>query len=530
MTAICVPVFVQAGQNVEETMDEIEDALDGTRGMIELRCDGATPRQMLEAMEFAHVPVIITVRPTWEGGQCNKDDEYRIGLWEAAMEAGAEYVDVELLAWEQNVAVRERICEAAEKRGTRIILSTHSFEGRPKDLDGRISRLRRIKQADVLKIAWQAESILDGIEALRILEKLNREDSRPAVVLAMGEEGGISRLLAKKFGAAFTFAAIAAEKQSAPGQPTVRDLRGIYRWDRQAADTRVFGVAGWPVGHSKSPAIHNAGFEAVEFAGVYVPLPIKPELFAAAVAGLRGVAGQHWGGLSVTIPHKKHAFQYVSNKNGTIDELSRRIGVINTMVLGGDSGAAGGGMRGFNSDLDGALDALALGWSGDRGNLADKRVAVIGAGGAARAIVAGLAAAGAQVVIYNRTAAHAETLAADFASSGNVISAPWTALGAADADTFINCTPLGMSPDVQSSPVESAPASWNERTVVFDTVYNPPLTRFLKMAQEKGAKIVPGAEMFIRQAAAQFFAFTGKPAPLEVFRRAIETPVTLAAT
>ena len=94
MTAICVPVFVKAGVNLEETIDAIEDALDGTDGggMIELRCDSATPRQMLEAMEFAHVPVIVTVRPKWEGGFCEKGDEYRLGLWEAAMEEGAEYV------------------------------------------------------------------------------------------------------------------------------------------------------------------------------------------------------------------------------------------------------------------------------------------------------------------------------------------------------------------------------------------------------------------------------------------------------
>lgn len=523
MTAMCVPVFVKPDVNFEETLDEIEDALDGVAGaggggMIELRCDTATPRQMLEAMEFAHLPVIVTVRPMWEGGQCGKDDEYRIGLWEAAMEAGAEYVDVELLAWERKIAVRERICEAAEKHGTRIILSTHAFEGRPKDLEARVGRLRRIKQADVLKIAWQAESILDGIEALSMLERLMREDSRPAVVLAMGEQGAISRLLSKKFGAAFTFAAISPDQQSAPGQPTVKDLLGMYRWNSQNAKTPVFGVAGWPIGHSKSPAIHNAGFDALHLPGVYVPLPIRPDLFAGAVDGLRGVPGMHLSGLSVTIPHKQHAFRYVCDRGGKVDDLSWQIGALNTLVFEPAGSPPAGALRGFNSDLEGALDALALGWSGNRADLAGKRVAVIGAGGAARAIVAGLAGSGATVVIYNRTLAHAEALAADFAQSGNVISAPWPALPSADADAFINCTPLGMSPEVDSSPLESAPESWNAQTVVFDTVYNPPMTRLLKIAQERGAKIIPGTEMFIRQAAAQFLAFTGAPAPLETFR------------
>lgn len=529
MTALCVPIFIKPDLNLEETIDEIEDALEGTRGMIELRCDTATPRLVLQAMEFARLPVIVTIRPTWEGGACTKDDEYRIGLWEAAMEAGAEFVDVELLAWERKIAVRERICEAAEKHGTKIIISTHSFEpGRPKDLDARISRLRRIKQADVLKIAWQAESILDGIEALKLQERLKREENRPSLVLAMGADGMISRLLAKKFGAAFTFAAISPDQQSAPGQPSVADMRSLYRWDRQSPAAPVYGVAGFPIAHSKSPAIHNAGFEALNLPGVYVPLTIKPDLFAQAVDALRSIPGMHFRGLSVTIPHKQHAFKYVCDRNGKIDDLSWQIGAVNTLVFpeAGASGAnaiapaetPGAGMHGSNSDYSGALDALVTAWSGRREDIAGKRVAVIGAGGAARAIVAGLAAAGATVIIYNRTQSHADALAADFAQSGNVIAAPWPALPAAAADAFINCTPLGMSPDVDSSPLETAPESWNDQTVVFDTVYNPPITRLLKMAQDKGAKTVRGTEMFIRQAAAQFQAFTGKPAPLDTFR------------
>src|SRR5262245_52552088 len=228
MSAICIPIFVKPsleGKNLEEILDDAEDALDGTRGMIELRCDQATPRLMLEAIEAAHLPTIVTVRPTWEGGLCEKDDEYRTGLWEAAIEAGVEYIDIELAAWERHIWLRDRISEAAEKSGTRIILSTHSFEGRPADLDARVMRLRRVKQADLLKIAWKAESLADGIDALRLLEKLRREDKRPAVVLAMGEDGIISRLLAKKFGAAFTFATLENLPQSAPGQPTVQELR-----------------------------------------------------------------------------------------------------------------------------------------------------------------------------------------------------------------------------------------------------------------------------------------------------------------
>ncbi len=524
MTAIGVPVFVKNGVNLEEMIEDIEDALEGLEaqggggGLIELRCDSATPRLMLEAIEFAHLPVILTVRPTWEGGHCEKDDEYRLGLWEAAMEAGVEYVDVELAAWEKNMMVRDRLCEAAEKFGTKIILSNHCFEGRPKDLEQRVARLRRVKQADVLKIAWKAESIFDGIEALKLTARLRAEDGRPVVALAMGDEGVISRLLARKFGAAFTFASLEHGLESAPGQVTVAELRELYRWEEQKRDTPVMGVAGWPVGHSKSPAIHNAGLDSVAgVEGVYVPLAVRTGLsggFAAVVEALRGVPGMNLRGLSVTIPHKEAAFKYVCDRNGKIDDLSWRIGVLNTIVWDGDV------VRGFNSDYEGAMEALAGVVEGGREGLKGKRVAVMGAGGAGRAVVAGLAAHGATVVVYNRPQEFADTLAADFSDSP-VVAGTWDNLPGAACDIYINCTPVGMFPDVDACPISFDPA-WTADTVVFDVVYNPELTKLLQLALCKGAKIVKGKEMFIRQAAAQFKAFTGKEAPVEEFRRVMD--------
>ncbi len=537
MTAIGVPIFVKNGVNLEDLIDDAEDALDGIshrEAMIELRCDQATPRLMLEAIEFAHVPVLITVRPTWEGGHCEKDDEYRIGLWEAAMESGVEFVDVELIAWERNKEVRDRISEAAEKSGTKIVLSSHAFEGRPKDLQQRIERLRRIKQADVLKIAWKAESIFDALEALKLTARLRAEDGRPAVALAMGEEGVVSRILSKKFGAAFMFAALERGAESAPGQITIGELRDLYRWDDQTIETPVYAVAGWPIAQSKSPAIHNAGFDQVNADGVYVPLAIRPGLlggFGAVVDAFRAVPGMNLRGMSVTIPHKEAAFKYVVDKAGKIDDLSWRIGVLNTLVWEPcvpqtdprpetrPSGSDSLSLRGFNSDYDGALDALANAYGGTREALAGKRIAVLGAGGAARAVVAGLALAGATVIIYNRTRDKADALAADF-TDAKVIAAPWESLPAADCDIYINCTSLGMFPEVDASPIQFDP-KWSADTVVFDTVYNPEMTQLLKLAESKGAKIVKGTEMFIRQAAAQFKAFTGKDAPIDIFRKAM---------
>ena len=327
-------------------------------------------------------------------------------------------------------------------------------------------------------------------------------------------------------GAAFTFAAAEEGAEAYPGQPTVMELADKYYWGDQTDETPIFGVAGWPVGLSKSPDIHNDGFAALNIDSIYVPLAIKPGMFPAVIDALRGLTAPGEPpallGVSVTIPHKEAAFKYVVDRSGKIDDLSWCIGVLNTIVWSG-----GGAPRGFNSDYEGAIDALAAvtgGAEARRESLAGKRVAMMGAGGAARAIVAGLVTYGAQVVIYNRTRQKADALAEEFSlgGDGKAIAADWNRLAAANADIFINCTPLGMHPAVTTSPLEEAPATWNAETIVFDTVYNPPMTRCCRSPRNRGTNIVPGSEMFLRQAAAQFKAFTGKDAPMDVFRGAME--------
>jgi 3-dehydroquinate dehydratase/shikimate dehydrogenase len=133
--------------------------------------------------------------------------------------------------------------------------------------------------------------------------------------------------------------------------------------------------------------------------------------------------------------------------------------------------------------------------------------------------VAALAAHGAIVVVYNRTGEKAEALADEFGKGeqGKVVAGPWGQLCESRCAAYINCTPLGMHPHVKTSPIEGDPA-WSADTVVFDTVYNPLETAFLKLAKKKGAKTIPGTEMFVRQAAIQFREFTGKEAPVDIFR------------
>ncbi|MEI8198345.1 MAG: type I 3-dehydroquinate dehydratase, partial [Phycisphaerae bacterium] len=410
-TPIVVPVFLRPG-GTAAALGQMQQAVAEGADWIELRCDEAesgdiegvlkqfrnvTPIIMPSGapaplgMAPATVPVIVTLRSVAEGGRFAGTDDDLAGAIELAAQMGAAWVDVEFARWQRSAELRRRVlavCQQPERgSGPGIILSAHDFSGRPADLRERIAVMAQERAASIIKIAWKAGSVSDAVEALGLIAETQRRYDMPLLPLAMGEFGQISRLLAAKFRAPFTFATLWNDPGSAPGQPTVQDLLTTYRWRAQRPGTAVCGVIGWPVGHSLSPAIHNAGFAAAGFDGVYVPLPIEPsyEAFAAAVDALRQCPEMNLRGLSVTIPHKENALRYVRERGGWVDPLSAHIGAVNTIVFGEET-SLGHGLQGWNSDYAGALDALlaALGKAAGPQALAGMRVAVLGAGGAAR--------------------------------------------------------------------------------------------------------------------------------------------------
>jgi len=386
-----------------------------------------------------------------------------------------------------------------------------------------VSDMAAAEACRVVKVAWRARSLRDNIEAFELLS----QKLKPTIALCMGEAGLASRVLAKKFGALLTFAALDNRSGTAPGQPTLEEIKTLYRWDHITTETRVYGVIGHPVGHSMSPAIHNAGFDALQSVmpggvdGVYLPMPIPPEYehFKATVATWLDYEPLHFRGASVTIPHKQNLMRFVEEQGGVIEPLAATIGAANTLTVGED-----GELAATNTDYAAALDAVADGLGVERDGLADKRVAVIGAGGAARAIVAGFAHHGATVVVYNRTRQKADELAQQFnGKTGKVVAADMAKLCDSCCEVYINCTPLGMHPNVDASPIDpQTMSSWGPGTVVFDTIYNPIETKLLRDAAAAGCHTIPGTEMFVRQAATQFTGWTKAPAPLEVFRRVLE--------
>ncbi len=261
------------------------------------------------------------------------------------------------------------------------------------------------------------------------------------------------------------------------------------------------GVIGHPVAHSISPQAHRAALDYCGLAGTYGRFDVidDDDVFKAFVGGDR------FDGLSVTLPHKVRALGFAD----VADPITEMIGAANTLVM--DSGGA---ITAGNTDYDAILDALCSSMDVERRELNRVTAIVLGAGGAARAAVAGLAHWGAQVTVFNRTGERAAGLAREF----GVEFGDWSDRGRLRPGIVINATSVGMSPRWRQSPFPAA--SLVSGQVVFDMVYNPLRTRLLVEAGNAGCRTIDGLTMFVRQAASQFMLFTGRCAPLDVMRSA----------
>ncbi|NMI05609.1 shikimate dehydrogenase [Paenibacillus sp. SZ31] len=270
----------------------------------------------------------------------------------------------------------------------------------------------------------------------------------------------------------------------------------------------LLGVMGDPIAHSKSPAMHNVALQAAGVNGMYMPLHVHPDQLEAAV---RGIVALGYRGVNVTIPHKEQVMQYLD----VIDESARLIGAVNTIVN------EGGTLTGYNTDGIGYVRSLK---EEAVPELAGKRIAVLGAGGAARGVIYALALEKPkQIHILNRTAERAIALAADLRGHGlGEISGSGmedAAMVLATADIVINTTAAGMHPHVDDVPVD--PTLIREGAAVSDLIYNPLETRLLRESRLRGCTVHGGLGMFVYQGAVAFEHWLGIPAPVKTMRRAV---------
>ena len=271
--------------------------------------------------------------------------------------------------------------------------------------------------------------------------------------------------------------------------------------------TAVYGVIGKPIEHTLSPAIQNAAFGALELDSIFLAFKVEPSQVKNALDGMRGLGIR---GLNVTMPYKNAVIPYLDE----VDETARFLGSVNTVF--NDAGK----LRGFSTDGAGAH--LALEQNGVP--LAGKRLVLIGAGGAAKAIAFTLAKEVKEMVLLNRTMAKTTALAEAINQkfhrrvTAGPLSSSIIQKNLLTADILINATNVGMVPRETQSLVK--PEWLKPNLAVMDVIYSPQKTKLAKDAEAAGAHVVSGVEMLIYQGAASFEIWTGKPAPVEVMRKA----------
>jgi 3-dehydroquinate dehydratase/shikimate dehydrogenase len=531
MTMLCVPIL--ADEPAIAKRDAILAAEKGA-DIVEFRVDllmEARIAQIKDLVAESTLPCIVTCRPEWEGGLYAGGEDERVSMFEALGTADSPpaYIDVELKAYTASANIRQKINLAVDHPKqqrhirTRLILSSHDFQGRPADLTRKILAMQAEPACAVVKVAYRARSIRDNLELFDILS----ERQKPTIALGMGEFGLMSRVLAPKFGGFLTFASLRDESATAPGQPTIDDLLGLYRFRSIGKDTKVYGVVGWPVAQSMSPLIHNSGLESIAYDGVYLPLPVEPsyESFKATLIALTDQHGLDFAGASVTIPHKEHLARFAADEGWGLDPAEAHIGALNTIAVSRDQATR---PSTCNTDFRAIADLL-----DDLAEGAGKAVHIFGAGGVARAAVYAAAFNGFATLIHNRHADRAQALVEEVAANLRLTGSPLAprtrppiARNEPAGGIYINCTPLGMKdgPDESGTAIDVARMTRSEEeSVFFDTVYNPIETPMLRAAKERGYRTIDGVQMFVRQAAAQFELWTGQAAPVELFDRLVRT-------
>jgi len=493
MTYLAVPI---AAQNLNHAKRQIKAARAGGAEMLELRTDYLENLSVdlaksliaeAKATTGLRMPIIVTCRSKQQGGAIAYPDRLRVDVLAGALKAGAEFIDFEyenFLSAENQERIKLALSQGSKGR---LILSAHNFETKFDNIAKLYRTILAVYPAAIPKLVYRANHINDCFEAFDLLHQSSGE----RIVFCMGEAGLVSRIIAKKLSSFVTFASIDEKTATAPGQLTIEQFKKLYRYDFINTGTCLYGIIGSPVAHSLSPAIHNASFGRQGINAVYLPLLVGPrpsamgvgeggkELFSEFMEKIVNRAWLGFAGFSVTIPHKANALNYVREKQGFIEPLAEKIGAVNTLLIELRATSDERRISAYNTDYAGALDAITSAPGIKKDDLKNMTVAVIGAGGVARAIVAGIKDAGAKITIYNRTVKKGEKLAAEFGCD----FASLEKLPSVNAKLLINCTSVGMYPNVDAAPLPKE--CIKKDMVVFDAVYNPQETLLLKYAKQR---------------------------------------------
>jgi len=469
LARVCVPVC-------EKDLDALQSACE-LADVIELRldCFDEVPGNLEEIKR----PLILTFRPSEQGGYRELTREERLRFWSSAPRSETVWWDIE-----------GDLAHVLTPDWSRVIVSHHDFSGVPKNLDQIYERLAQTPAA-VIKIAVQANDILDCLPVFQLLDRA-RSEGREIIAIAMGNAGIATRVLGPSRGSFLTYGALDDARTTAPGQVNARKLRSLYHIDTIDDETMICGLVGLPVMHSVSPRIHNAAFLQENLNGVYLPFEVRDavQFFKRMVHPRTRELNWRLRGLSITAPHKQTVMECLD----WIDSDAKDIGAVNTVLVEGDR------LLGYNTDAAGFIDPLLKRFT----TLRDVKVAVIGAGGAARAAIWALQRQNANVTLFARNVPKAQSLADLFGIS--CVSLAEASF--AGYDLVINTTPVGSGAYIDQSPVTREQLSGSR--CVYDLIYNPRETLLLREALEAGCETLGGLEMLVAQAGLQFELWTGR--------------------
>jgi 3-dehydroquinate dehydratase/shikimate dehydrogenase len=497
---------------------EAQEAARRGAHLVELRLDLIKrPPDFKRLLADKPCPFVATVRRPEDGGLFKGSEDARLMLLRQAIVAGFDWVDLET----------EVIDRIPRFKDVRRIVSYHNLTETPDDLEETHRRMCN-QDADIVKIAVRAQHPLDNLRVLRLLEK----PTTPTVAFCMGDMGLPSRILGAKFGAPFTYAAFTRERTLAPGLPSLQDVQSVYHYRDINADTQVYGILGDPVAHSLSPRVHNTALRQLGINAVYLPFRVPRTDLPATLKGFNALPVR---GYSVTIPHKEQAATLASYQDPAVESTQ----AANTLIRSDD-----GSFAAYNTDYQAVVETLRAhltvfpvttanpGSTGivtslppePQGVLQGKVVLVLGAGGIARAVAHALHREGVGLIISNRTPERATKLAGELGCR----FLDWAGRHTQLCDVIVNCTPIGMHPNVDESPLHAS--ILKPGMVVFETIYTPETTLLVKEARARGCNVITGVDLFVRQAALQFRLFTGREPPVELMRNVVKralSPVAL---
>ena len=480
---ICIPIV---GPSMSKAQEQILSAIE-VADILEFRLDLIEIYELSVLLDASSLPVIVTNRSKLDGGQFKGTEEDRVHSLRGALKAGADYIDIEVSTPRE---VLQPFLEESDP--TQIILSYHDFSHTPEDFNPLYETMCEMP-GEIIKIVTYARDLNDNLKMFELLKRAKREKQK-LIGLCMGNLGEISRILSPLFGGFLTFGSLETGQESAPGQMLAKNLRDIYRVNAEREDFKIYGVIGNPVSKSLGYLVHNRAFQEKASPDIYVSFLVdNVEKFFNSFKDL-------FSGLSVTMPAKEQIIPLLNR----VEETAQKIGAVNTVVREGEDWV------GYNTDCSGAIKALE-GCTSMQG----KNVLILGCGGTAKAIGYGVKEKGGRLTItYHGDKERGESLAKELACE--LVHS--REAGTRPIDILINCSPVGMSPNINETPFLAR--DLKKGMVVFDSVYNPIETKLLREAKTAGCKVIPGIELFINQAARQFELWTGQTAPIEIMRRA----------